>query len=512
MLELMPPLPGNALPTDTFFGDEKTIFFNNEPIIMHHQPKAHTDGDITVFFRRSDVIVTGDVYINSVFPIFMPAQGGSYQGIIDALNNIIDYAVPKEKEEGGTYIIPGHGRVGDEFDVVDARDMEHDHPRSVPGRDQEGPDARAGEGRQSRSATTRSLGRERGFWTTNSFVEAVYNSLKTPAGADGAVTAVHASDCVAPRRGVMVVESERGPVSWPANQSSSWRRGNEPEDCSGTRRRGRRRCCHRHRTGVGRRQRGGPGTAARAAAPAAPAGGRAGAPPAGQGRGGGAPAAPLTAQAAPAIDLTGNWVSVVNEDWRWRMVTPPKGDSPACRSTQKAPAGDTWTPAMDGQCQAYGMAGLMRQPTRLRISWQDPQTLKIETDAGVQTRLLRFRSGSAETHHTLLAGLQRGHLGALGWWWSSRWRWPAPSGGDLKAVTTMLTPGWLRKNGAPTVQDATVTEYFDRFTAPNGDEWFSVTTVVDDPKYLNQAFVTSSHFKKEPDGSKWSPSPCRVSS
>ena len=228
------------------------------------------------------------------------------------------------------------------------------------------------------------------------------------------------------------------------------------------------------------------------------------------GRAGGAPAGPPpTAQSTAAIDLTGNWVSVVNEDWRWRMVTPPKGDYASvplnADGTKEA---DKWTPAMDGQCQAFGMGGLMRQPTRVRISWQDPQTLKIETDAGVQTRLLKFGNQPKPATRSLQGfsaaewerpgGGGRGRGGQL------------PPGGDLKAVTTMLTPGWLRKNGVPYSADAEVTEYFDRFTAPNGDEWFSVTTIVHDPKFLNQDFVTSSHFKKEADGSKWSPSPCRV--
>jgi hypothetical protein len=76
-------------------------------------------------------------------------------------------------------------------------------------------------------------------------------------------------------------------------------------------------------------------------------------------------------------------------------------------------------------------------------------------------------------------------------------------------VTTNHSGGWLRKNGVPYSQDAVITEYFDRFRSPNGDEWFSVTTIVDDPTYLNQPFVTSSHFKKEADNSKWAPAPCR---
>jgi hypothetical protein len=246
---------------------------------------------------------------------------------------------------------------------------------------------------------------------------------------------------------------------------------------------------------------GGPALDAQAP-PAPPPGGRAGGPAAAT-----APQAPLTAQASAAIDLVGNWVSVVTEDWRWRMVTPPKGDFASVPLNAERVT-NTWEPSMDGQCQAYGMAGLMRMPTRLRISWQDPQTLRIETDAGVQTRLLRFDPAAVKPTSRSLQGFSVATWERVGG--ARRGGGPPPPGGSLKAITTMLTPGWLRRNGVPYSQDATVTEYFDRFTAPNGDEWFSVTTIVDDPKYLNQAFVTSTHFKKEPDGSKWSPAPCRM--
>ncbi len=232
-----------------------------------------------------------------------------------------------------------------------------------------------------------------------------------------------------------------------------------------------------------------------------------------QGRAGGAaaPQAPPTAQATAAIDLTGNWVSVVNEDWRWRMVTPPKGDYASvplnADGTKQA---DTWQPSMDGQCEAYGMAGLMRMPTRLKIGWQDPQTLKIETDAGTQTRLLHFGGTGVKPTARSLQGWSEAEWERPGG--GGRGRGPLPPGGTLKATTTMLRAGWLRKNGVPYSADATVTEYFDRFTSPTGEEWFSVTTIVHDPKFLNQDFVTSSHFKKEADASKWSPSTCRQSS
>jgi hypothetical protein len=230
----------------------------------------------------------------------------------------------------------------------------------------------------------------------------------------------------------------------------------------------------------------------------------------GAGGRGGAPAGPPpTPQAAAAIDLAGNWVSVVNEDWRWRMVTPAKGDYASVplnpEGTRQA---DTWTPAMDGQCEAYGMAALMRMPTRVRISWQDPQTLTLETDAGQQTRVIHFDQNRAAPTQRSLQGFSLAEWERPG----GRGRGAVIPGGDLKVTTTMLRPGWLRKNGVPYSESAEVTEFFDRFTTPTGDEWFVVTTTVHDPKYLNQDFVTSSHFRKEADGSKWSPSPCRASS
>lgn len=183
MYDIMPPLPSGAMPTDTFFTEEKDIYFNGEAIIMSHQPNAHTDGDIMVYFRGSDVLVTGDVYINSVFPIFMPAQGGSFQGIINALNNIIEITVPKEKQEGGTYVIPGHGRLADEADVVEARDMDtiiRDRFLDAIKKGQTLDQVKAA--RLVRDYEGR-FGAKEGFWTTNTFVETVYNSLKQPVGA-----------------------------------------------------------------------------------------------------------------------------------------------------------------------------------------------------------------------------------------------------------------------------------------------------------------------------------------
>ena len=117
------PFPEPFWPTDTYAGRQKELFFNNEPVLIIHQPSAHTDGDSLVFFRRSDVVSTGDLFQTRTYPLIDVARGGSLAGIIAALNNILDITVPREKQEGGTYVIPGHGRLCDEHDVLEYRDM-----------------------------------------------------------------------------------------------------------------------------------------------------------------------------------------------------------------------------------------------------------------------------------------------------------------------------------------------------------------------------------------------------
>jgi hypothetical protein len=215
-----------------------------------------------------------------------------------------------------------------------------------------------------------------------------------------------------------------------------------------------------------------------------------------QGRGG--PQAAASPRVSAALDLTGYWVSVVTEDWRWRMVTPPKGDYASVPMTPEARrVADTWDISKDGSCMAYGAAGLLRIPTRLHVSWESDAVLRLETDAGAQTRRLVFD----KTPQPGPRSLQGVSL--------AEWERTGGQGGDLKVTTTNMTGGWVRQNGVPYSESAVLTEYFDRFAGPNGDEWFNVTTIVEDPIYFTQPFVTTTHFKKEPDGSKWSPSPCR---
>ncbi|HEY6347356.1 MAG TPA: hypothetical protein VIY49_38195 [Bryobacteraceae bacterium] len=233
-----------------------------------------------------------------------------------------------------------------------------------------------------------------------------------------------------------------------------------------------------------------------------------------QGRGRGPAGPPPTPKAAAPVDLTGYWVSIVTEDWRWRMVTPPKGDY---ASVPLNPDGrkvaDAWDAAKDEaageQCKAYGAAGLMRLPGRVHIQWENETTLRVDTDAGTQTRTYRFGAPNEPAANPSWQGISianwetqpagRGILGAPD---------TAVPSGALKVVTTHLRPGYLRKNGVPYSENTVLTEYYNATKEPNGDQWLIVTTIVDDPKYLNQRFITSSHFKKEQDGSKWRPTPC----
>jgi hypothetical protein len=214
-----------------------------------------------------------------------------------------------------------------------------------------------------------------------------------------------------------------------------------------------------------------------------------------QGRGA-APAA--TAKASAPLDLTGYWVAYVTEDWRFRMVTPRKGDYQSVPMTQEArKVADAWDPAADeasgNQCKAYGAAAIMRAPARFHITWQDDNTLRVDSDTGMQTRLFSFNSPTPPASERT-------------WQGNSTAEWQRPS--SLKVSTTNLRAGYLRKNGIPYSENAAVTEYFDMAPLPNGSQMLLVTTIVDDPRFLQQPFTVSSQFKKEADGSKWDPTPC----
>jgi cyclase len=169
--------PSAAWPTDTFFTKRSDMYFNGEAVQLLHQPDAHTDGDVIVYFRKSDVIVAGDVYVNTTFPVINLQQGGTLNGVLAALNRIIEITVPKDKQEGGTFVIPGHGRIADEADVVEYRDM----ATILRDRFQDA----IKKGMTLEQVKTARLVRDydgrygatQGFWTTDAFVEAAYRSL-----------------------------------------------------------------------------------------------------------------------------------------------------------------------------------------------------------------------------------------------------------------------------------------------------------------------------------------------
>jgi hypothetical protein len=227
-------------------------------------------------------------------------------------------------------------------------------------------------------------------------------------------------------------------------------------------------------------------------------------------RGAGGQVTQTPRQAAP-IDLTGNWVSVVSEDWRFRMQIAQKGDWDIIPlNAEGKRIAEAWDPSRDeaagDQCKAYGAAGIMRMPGRFRISWENDTTLKMESDAGMQTRRLLLGDSPPPGSEPTWQGY------SIAQWEFAGGQPPRGGGqargGQLKVVTTRMRPGYYFKHGVPYSGNAVLTEYFNRITEPDGNSYLMVTTMADDPQYLNQQFVRTLMFKLEPDGSRWSPKPC----
>src|SRR5580698_5839872 len=172
------PTPSDGWPTDTFLGDQKKLYFNGEGVDILHQPAAHTDGDSIVFFRRDDVISTGDIFTTTNYPIIDLAAGGSIQGTIAALQKIVDMIIPIYGQEGGTMVVPGHGRLCDFGDVLNFREMTiiiRDRVQDMIKRGMTLEQVKAARPTQDYDPL---YGSSTGFWTTDKFVEAVYKSLK----------------------------------------------------------------------------------------------------------------------------------------------------------------------------------------------------------------------------------------------------------------------------------------------------------------------------------------------
>jgi hypothetical protein len=246
---------------------------------------------------------------------------------------------------------------------------------------------------------------------------------------------------------------------------------------------------------------------------------------------------PATPRAAAPIDLTGYWVGLVTEDWRYRMLNAPKGDYYSIPlNAEGRRVADSWDAAKDlaagMQCMSYGAPNIMRVPGRLHIAWDGASVLKIEIDAGKQTRVFYFGTAPLPTAEPAMQGVSvaqwqtpqstRAYLSKMsaqdpntpGFAAASMASPPPPPdtrrlGGTLKVVTTHIRPGYLRNNGVPFSANAVLTEYYDVHHR-DGADYLVDTQILDDPQYLNAPWVVSNHYRREPDGSKWDPQPCEL--
>jgi cyclase len=164
-------------PTDTFFDNEKEVYFNGEAVRVHHIVNAHTDGDVIVHFRKADVVATGDIYMTDSYPVIDLAKGGSLQGIIDGLNRVLEIAVPAHHEEGGTMIVPGHGRIADEADLAEYRDMLTIFRDRIQDMIKRGMTLEQIKAARPTMDYDPEYGSTSGLWTIDMFVEAMYKSL-----------------------------------------------------------------------------------------------------------------------------------------------------------------------------------------------------------------------------------------------------------------------------------------------------------------------------------------------
>jgi hypothetical protein len=217
-----------------------------------------------------------------------------------------------------------------------------------------------------------------------------------------------------------------------------------------------------------------------------------------------------SAREAAPIDFTGYWVALVTEDWRFRMVTAPAGDFEGIGLSQKGrEIANAWDPDADQEsgnaCKAYGVGGIMRIPTRLHITWSSDNILQIETDAGMQTRLVKF----GDAQDAVGAGSLQGVTNAQ-WLLEREGRFGPVTWGSIEAETTDMAPGYLRRNGVPYGTNAQLTEYFELLVGGDDTEYLSVISILDDSEHLSQLFTTSTNFKRESNDDNWNPTECLV--
>ncbi len=228
------------------------------------------------------------------------------------------------------------------------------------------------------------------------------------------------------------------------------------------------------------------------------------------------PGPPPVGKSGAQFDPTGYWVSVITQNWRLRMVTPPRGDYMGIPLTvESKKIADAWDPAKDeasgNQCKYYGAAAIMTLPERLHITWQDDNTLHMDIDAGTQTRVFHFLDRKpAEGSLKPAEGNPTWQGYSVAYWASRRSAGSVspPKTRYLKVTTSHMLGGYLRKNGVPYSDKAQLTEYYDPIQGQDGENWMIVTTIVEDPVYLDQPLILTAQFKKEADGSAWAPTPC----
>jgi hypothetical protein len=236
-------------------------------------------------------------------------------------------------------------------------------------------------------------------------------------------------------------------------------------------------------------------------------------PQGGRGRGGPPPGPPPSGRAQAPYDITGYWVALVTDDWRYRMLTPPKGNADYIPVTAEArKVMDAWDPAKDeaaGEaCRAYGAAGIMRLPVRLHITWDDDNTLKMDIDAGTQTRRFVFGASPPPAGDTTWQGVSSARWMVPGAGGRGGGRGGSPGTGQLVTTTARMKPGYLRKNGVPYSANAVLTEYVLRLVDDDGQEYLAITTMVDDPQYLAQPYIKTYEYKKQRDAAGWNPTSC----
>ena len=226
-----------------------------------------------------------------------------------------------------------------------------------------------------------------------------------------------------------------------------------------------------------------------------------------------------SAREAAPIDITGHWVSLITDDWVYRMLTPARGDySYVPLNDAGRREADRFDPAIDagaGQaCKAYGAPAIMRLPSRVEISWEDDNTLRLDIDTGMQTRLFHFDPQRPAGPRSI-----QGHSRAA-------WEFSGDIGrqlvfggaatsldrvgvtGALQVDTSNLLAGYLRRNGVPYSEDAFMTEYYNLILEDDGNEYLVIQTFVDDPTYLREHFVRTLQFKREPSGAARQPLGC----